>query len=155
MNPFRYYPDSDMLTIDLSQAPASGGGADAAEGVVLLYDEKDRLVGIEIDNASKRVDLTDIKKNPAYIVDDSGGPVEILTVAELAERLEVGPRSIQKSIQTMQAAGIEVGLKSTQKIPNAPILLTEEDIEAIQTWRQAHPRGRPKEKAVLGEIEMR
>ena len=40
------------------------------EGVTFSYDDEDRLVFIEIYNASQRVDLTDIKANPAHIVAD-------------------------------------------------------------------------------------
>ena len=61
----QYYPASDMLTIDLTDRPASGGGEELKEGFVLFYDEQDRLVSIEIEGASRRVDLTAIKADPS------------------------------------------------------------------------------------------
>ena len=52
-----YYPDTDSLYIDLSEQP-SAESREISEGVVLDYDAQGRLVGIDIDNASKKVELT-------------------------------------------------------------------------------------------------
>ena len=145
MKAFEYYPDSDMLVITLRDVPATGGGEDATEGVVFSYDDQDRLVLIEIDQASKRVDLADIKADPGNIVDDSGGPVIIYTVSELARKWKISPRTLQQTIQVMDAAGVEVGRK-WGTIPNAPIVLSEEDAEKIKQWRKEHRRGRPARK---------
>lgn len=54
---FHYYSDTDSLYIDLSQK-SSTESLEVAEGVVLDFDENGKLVGIDIDNASKIVDLT-------------------------------------------------------------------------------------------------
>lgn len=51
-----YYPDTDSLYIDLSEQP-SAESREISEGVVLDYDAQGRLVGIDIDNASKKVEL--------------------------------------------------------------------------------------------------
>jgi uncharacterized protein YuzE len=54
---FHYYPETDSLYIEFSSKP----GADVVEispGVVIDYDENGKPVGIDIDNASKVVDLT-------------------------------------------------------------------------------------------------
>jgi uncharacterized protein YuzE len=51
-----YYPDTDSLYIDLSEQP-SAESREISEGVVLDYDARGRLVGIDIDNASKKVEL--------------------------------------------------------------------------------------------------
>jgi uncharacterized protein YuzE len=51
-----YYPDTDSLYIDLSEQP-SAESREVSEGVVLDYDAQGRLVGIDIDNASKKVEL--------------------------------------------------------------------------------------------------
>jgi uncharacterized protein YuzE len=51
-----YHPDTDSLYIDLSEQP-SAESREVSEGVVLDYDTKGRLVGIDIDNASRRVAL--------------------------------------------------------------------------------------------------
>jgi uncharacterized protein YuzE len=51
-----YYPDTDSLYIDLSDHP-SVESREVSEGVVLDYDEAGNLVGIDIDNASAKVQL--------------------------------------------------------------------------------------------------
>ena len=51
-----YYPDTDSLYIDLSES-TSVESREISEGVVLDYDERGTLVGIDIDNASTKVDL--------------------------------------------------------------------------------------------------
>jgi len=54
---FHYYPDTDSLYIDLSEKE-SAGSTEVAPGVVLDFDAERRLVGIDIDHASKVVNLT-------------------------------------------------------------------------------------------------
>jgi len=54
-----YYPDTDSLYIDLSLRP-SVESREAAEEIVLDYDEDGNLVGIDIDNASRKLDLTEV-----------------------------------------------------------------------------------------------
>jgi uncharacterized protein YuzE len=51
-----YHPDTDSLYIDLSERP-SVETREISEGVLLDYDAEGRLVAIDIDNASKKVDL--------------------------------------------------------------------------------------------------
>lgn len=51
-----YYPETDSLYIDLSERP-SVESRQISEGVVLDYDRQGNLVGIDIDNASRKVDL--------------------------------------------------------------------------------------------------
>ena len=51
-----YFPDTDSLYIDLSEQP-SVESREISEGVVLDYDAAGRLVGIDIDNASAKVEL--------------------------------------------------------------------------------------------------
>ena len=51
-----YYPDTDSLYIDLSEQ-ASIESWQISEGIVLDYDADGNLVGIDIDNASEKVDL--------------------------------------------------------------------------------------------------
>jgi uncharacterized protein YuzE len=51
-----YYADTDSLYIDLSEQPSSES-REVSEGVVLDYDAAGNLVGIDIDNASVKVDL--------------------------------------------------------------------------------------------------
>ena len=52
-----YYPDTDSLYIDLSEA-VSADSREIADGVVLDFDDGGRLVGINTDQASKVVDLS-------------------------------------------------------------------------------------------------
>jgi uncharacterized protein YuzE len=51
-----YHADTDSLYIDLSERP-SVESREVSEGVVLDYDAAGNLVGIDIDNASQKVDL--------------------------------------------------------------------------------------------------
>ncbi len=51
-----YFPDTDSLYIDLSEQPSTES-REISEGVVLDYDASGNLVGIDIDNASTKVDL--------------------------------------------------------------------------------------------------
>ena len=51
-----YYPDTDSLYIDLSENP-SAESREVSEGIVLDYDAEGSLVGIDIDNASRKVQL--------------------------------------------------------------------------------------------------
>ncbi len=56
----RYYPETDTLSIHLADRP----GADADEiapDVVVDYDADGRVVALEIEHASKFIDLGDIQ----------------------------------------------------------------------------------------------
>ena len=54
---FQYYSDTDSLYIDLSEK-VSFESQEVAPGVVLDFDDKGQLVGIDIDRASKVVELS-------------------------------------------------------------------------------------------------
>ena len=54
-----YFPETDSLYIDLSDHPGTES-LEISDGVVLDYDAKGNLVGIDIDNASSKVDLTQL-----------------------------------------------------------------------------------------------
>jgi uncharacterized protein YuzE len=51
-----YHPETDSLHIDLAERP-SAQSREISEGVVLDYDAEGKLVGIDIDNASNKVNL--------------------------------------------------------------------------------------------------
>ena len=51
-----YYTETDSLYIDLAERPGSSS-REVAPGVVLDLDESGALVGIDIDNASRVLDL--------------------------------------------------------------------------------------------------
>jgi uncharacterized protein YuzE len=57
-----YYADTDSLYIDLSEQP-SVESRELSEGVVVDYDANGNLVGIDIDNASKKVQLQQLVLN--------------------------------------------------------------------------------------------
>jgi uncharacterized protein YuzE len=63
-----YYPETDSLYIDLSEK-TSVESREITEGVVLDYDADGNLVGIDIDNASKKVQLQELtlRRLPADI----------------------------------------------------------------------------------------
>ena len=57
---FHYYPDTDSLYIDLSEKPSTDS-TEVAPGVILDFDEKGQLVGIDIDHASKVANLSTLE----------------------------------------------------------------------------------------------
>ena len=54
-----YYRDTDSLYIDLLSR-SSADSREISEGVVLDYDAEGTLVGIDIDNASRKIDLKEV-----------------------------------------------------------------------------------------------
>ncbi|HJP83747.1 MAG TPA: DUF2283 domain-containing protein [Fimbriimonadaceae bacterium] len=52
-----YYKETDSLYIDLAERP-SAESREIAPGVVLDFDSDGKLVGIDVDQASKVVDMT-------------------------------------------------------------------------------------------------
>lgn len=62
-----YYPETDSLYIDLSSSSVES--REISEGVVLDYDATCSLVGIDIDNASRILDLREVvlHKLPAEV----------------------------------------------------------------------------------------
>lgn len=57
-----YHAETDSLYIDLSERP-SVESREVSEGVVLDYDAAGNLVGIDIDNASSKVELKKLVLN--------------------------------------------------------------------------------------------
>jgi uncharacterized protein YuzE len=51
-----YFPDTDSLYIDLADR-AAADAIEISEGIVLDVDEQGRAVGLDIDQASKHLDL--------------------------------------------------------------------------------------------------
>jgi len=54
-----YYPETDSLYIDLSHK-ASVDSREVSDGVVLDYDEEGNLVGIDIDQASLKLNMGEV-----------------------------------------------------------------------------------------------
>ena len=65
----RYYPETDSLYIDLSARP-SADSREVADGIVVDLDEGGDIVGIDIQRASERLDLStlEIESLPAAAV---------------------------------------------------------------------------------------
>lgn len=57
-----YCPETDSMYIDLS-APKSAESKEVSPGIVLDFDNNGNLVGIDIDNASKKLDLKELVLN--------------------------------------------------------------------------------------------
>ena len=55
----RYYEDTDSLYIDLTSQP-SIESREISDGVVLDYDANGNLAGIDIDNASTKLELKEV-----------------------------------------------------------------------------------------------
>ncbi len=54
-----YYKETDSLYIDLADKPSTES-KEISAGIVLDYDADGNLVGIDIDNASKKVQLKEL-----------------------------------------------------------------------------------------------
>ena len=54
-----YYKDTDSLYIDLSSKPGIES-MEISDGIVLDYDTDGNLVGIDIDNASLKIDMKEV-----------------------------------------------------------------------------------------------
>ena len=63
-----YYPETDSLYIDLSSKP-SKESVEISEGVVVDYDDTGNITGIDIDNASRKINLKEVilNKIPAQL----------------------------------------------------------------------------------------
>jgi uncharacterized protein YuzE len=57
-----YYPDTDSLYIDLAERQSTESKV-VSDGIVLDYDVDGNIVGIDIDNASKKLELRTLVLN--------------------------------------------------------------------------------------------
>lgn len=57
-----YYPETDSMYIDLS-AKDSSESKEVSPGVVIDYGADGNIVGIDIDNATKKLDLKELVLN--------------------------------------------------------------------------------------------
>jgi uncharacterized protein YuzE len=55
----QYFSDTDSLYINLS-SKESVESEEVAEGIVIDYDDDGNIVGIDIDNASKKLELNEL-----------------------------------------------------------------------------------------------
>jgi len=56
----KYYKDTDSLYIDLSEKKSSSS-QEVAPGIVIDFDDKDNIVGIDIDTASENMNLSRVE----------------------------------------------------------------------------------------------
>ena len=56
-----YYPDTDSLYIRLSERMSIDSRRVITGGVILDYDESGNLVGIDVENASSKLDLSEVQ----------------------------------------------------------------------------------------------
>ena len=54
-----YYPETDSMYIDLSSRE-SAESKEVSPGIILDYDSEGNLTGIDIDNASNKLDLHEL-----------------------------------------------------------------------------------------------
>ncbi len=59
---FHYYPETDTLYIELSEKPGVDS-QEVAPNVVLDFDAEGHLIGIDLDHASKFVNLSRLEVN--------------------------------------------------------------------------------------------
>ena len=55
-----YYPETDSLYIELSSAPGSEA-REIVEGLVVDLDAGGNVVGLDIDHASRKLDLSEVE----------------------------------------------------------------------------------------------
>jgi len=67
-----YYPETDSLYIDLTSGESTES-LEVSEGVVIDYDKEKNIVGIDIDNASKKLNLKELELNKI--------PIDIKTIS--------------------------------------------------------------------------
>jgi uncharacterized protein YuzE len=65
---FQYYPATDMLYIKLIDG-VSTESEEVAPGIVLDFGERDQVVGIEIEDASKFIDLSRLEVSALPLAD--------------------------------------------------------------------------------------
>jgi uncharacterized protein YuzE len=62
-----YYPETDMLYIKLVEG-VSTESEEIKQGVVLDFDEHNRVIGVEIEDAGKTIDLSRLELRAVPIV---------------------------------------------------------------------------------------
>lgn len=99
----KYFRDTDTLNIMFTTGPyRSGYGEDTNDpDITLLYDEDERLTEIEIERASDRINLAEVRALDSF--DEHGPALDVkairektgLSQAEFAARLNISPRTLQ------------------------------------------------------------
>ncbi len=133
-----YYPGTDSLYIDLSEA-VSVDSRETADGVVLDFDDDGRLVGIDIDHASKVVDLSRLEAEELPVVELSLAGVSLNDIKKglihsdpsimMGKPVVTGTRITAELILERLGAG-----QTTEEILAAYPSLTRDSIQAATAF---------------------
>lgn len=63
-----YYPDTDSLYIELVEEKTSVDSREISEGIVIDLDSEGNIIGFDIDNASKKINLSELITNKLPVV---------------------------------------------------------------------------------------
>ncbi len=66
----KYYKETDSLYIDLSEKKSSES-KEVSPGIIIDYDPKGDIVGIDIDKASKKIDLSILEASSLPLINFS------------------------------------------------------------------------------------
>jgi uncharacterized protein YuzE len=75
---FQYFADTDMLYIELVKGVAIES-EEVAPGIVLDFDDQQRVIGIEIEDAGRLIDLSQLKLSALPITNLVFNPPEPAT----------------------------------------------------------------------------
>jgi uncharacterized protein YuzE len=67
-----YYPETDSLYIELNDRPGAGS-REVADGLVVDFDEQGNVVGIDIDHASQKLDLSSLETSSLPLTASGSG----------------------------------------------------------------------------------
>ncbi|ODS31163.1 MAG: hypothetical protein SCARUB_03706 [Candidatus Scalindua rubra] len=63
-----YYPDTDSLYIELVEKKTSVDSREISEGIVIDLDSEGNIIGFDIDNASKKINLSELITNKLPVI---------------------------------------------------------------------------------------
>ena len=63
-----YYPDTDSLYIELVEEKTSVDSREISEGIVIDLDSEGNIIGFDIDNASKKINLSELVTNKLPVI---------------------------------------------------------------------------------------
>ena len=134
----------DLLRIQFSTDDDIDESIEVLDCVVVSFDALDKIVAIEIKNASQNTILDGFDGEQPVLVDNSTPAREVYTIGELAAKFRISPRALQKSIQKMRQDGHNIGVRGGAAMGKRTTILSESDAEQIRKWRLSHPPGRPR-----------
>src|ERR1700674_1843231 len=134
-----YYPDTDSLYIDLS-AKTSVDSREVSDGVVLDYDVDGNLVGIDIDQASVKLDINELILSKL--------PADVTQVASL-ESAGSCLSDAKPSLRSQPGSGVLSAHQSGMNVPPTAAELEVEPLCAQEKLRQ------PEEELARDKDELR